>query len=97
MSIELTKGERFNLSQEVPNFNKLTIALGWQVSQTAQNCDIDASVFMLAAGGRIPDEKYFVFYNNPELAQQHYTIAHQLCTQLGALKEIEKLELRMKN
>ncbi|MDQ2098085.1 MAG: pentapeptide repeat-containing protein [Tychonema bourrellyi B0820] len=64
MSIELTKGERFNLSQEVPNFNKLAIALGWQISQTAQNCDIDASVFMLAADGRIPDEKYFVFYNN---------------------------------
>ena len=35
--------------------------------------------------------------NNPELAQQHYTIAHQLFTQLGAMKEIEKLELRMKN
>ena len=74
MSIELTKGERFNLSQEVPNFQKLAIALGWQVSQTAQNCDIDASVFMLAAGGRIPDEKYFVFYNNltsPDGAVRH--------------------------
>ena len=44
MSIELTKGERFNLSQEVPNFNKLAIALGWQVSQTGQNCDIDAFI-----------------------------------------------------
>ena len=32
--------------------------------------------------------------NNPELAQQHYTIAHQLFTQLGALKDIEKLEGR---
>ncbi|MEG4490228.1 TerD family protein [Microcoleus sp. D3_18_C4] len=64
MSIELTKGERFNLSKETPNFSKIAIALGWQVSQTAQNCDIDASVFMLAADGRIPDEKYFVFYNN---------------------------------
>jgi hypothetical protein len=30
--------------------------------------------------------------NNPELAQQHYTIAHQLFTQLGAAKQIEKLE-----
>ncbi len=30
--------------------------------------------------------------NNPELAQQHYTIAHQLYTQLGAVKEIETLE-----
>ena len=64
MSIELTKGERFNLSKETPDFSKIAIALGWQVSQTSQNCDIDASVFMLAADGRIPDEKYFVFYNN---------------------------------
>jgi stress response protein SCP2 len=64
MSITLTKGERFNISKEVPNFQKLAIGLGWQVSQTAKNCDIDCSVFMLAADGRIPDEKYFVFYNN---------------------------------
>ena len=64
MTIELTKGDRFNLSKEAPDFNKIAIALGWQVSQTAQNCDIDASVFMLGADGRIPDEKYFVFYNN---------------------------------
>ncbi|PSB23379.1 stress protein [filamentous cyanobacterium Phorm 46] len=74
MSIELTKGERFNLSQEAPDFKKVAIALGWQVSQTAQNCDIDASVFMLAADGRIPDEKYFVFYNNltsPDGAVRH--------------------------
>ncbi|MEG4021941.1 TerD family protein [Microcoleus sp. S13C4] len=74
MSIELTKGERFNLSKETPHFSKIAIALGWQVSQTAQNWDIDASVFMLAADGRIPDEKYFVFYNNltsPDGAVRH--------------------------
>lgn len=64
MTCELTKGDRFNLSKEVPDFNKLAIALGWQVNQTGQNYDIDASVFMLAANGRIPQEKYFVFYNN---------------------------------
>ncbi|MEG3976777.1 pentapeptide repeat-containing protein [Microcoleus sp. herbarium8] len=74
MSIELTKGDRFNLSKEAPDFKKVAIALGWQVSQTAQNCDIDASVFMLGADGRIPDEKYFVFYNNltsPDGAVRH--------------------------
>ena len=27
----------------------------------------------------------------------NFTIAHQLCTQLGALKDIETLELGMKN
>jgi len=64
MTYELTKGDRFNLSKEVPNFHQLAIALGWQVNQTGKSYDIDASVFMLAANGRIPEEKYFVFYNN---------------------------------
>jgi len=30
--------------------------------------------------------------NNPALAQQHYTTAHQLFTQLGAKKDLEKIE-----
>ena len=64
MTYELTKGDRFNLSKEVPNFHQLAIALGWQVNQTGKSYDIDASVFMLAENGRIPEEKYFVFYNN---------------------------------
>ena len=66
MGIQLTKGERFNLSQSVPGLQRVAIALGWHVSQTEQNYDIDASVFMLDETGKIPDERYFVFYNNPE-------------------------------
>ena len=61
MSIELTKGERFNLSKETPHFSKIAIALGWQVSQTAQNCDIDASVFMLAADVAFPMKSILYF------------------------------------
>ncbi|MFN6516597.1 MAG: TerD family protein [Nostoc sp. CreGUA01] len=64
MEIELSKGGRFNLSQEAPNLKKVAIGLGWQVNQAGQAYDIDASVFMLGADGKIPDEKYFVFYNN---------------------------------
>ncbi|MBX9254262.1 TerD family protein [Desmonostoc muscorum CCALA 125] len=64
MEIELSKGGRFNLSQEAPNLKKVAIGLGWQVNQAGQTYDIDASVFMLGADGKIPDEKYFVFYNN---------------------------------
>jgi tetratricopeptide (TPR) repeat protein/transcriptional regulator with XRE-family HTH domain len=30
--------------------------------------------------------------NNPDRAQQHYAIAHQLYTQLGAAKDLEKIE-----
>ncbi|MBD1939952.1 VWA domain-containing protein [Microcoleus sp. FACHB-68] len=64
MEIELSKGGRFNLSQEVPQLKKVSIGLGWQVSQNGESYDVDASVFMLGADGKVPDERYFVFYNN---------------------------------
>ncbi|MCC5667742.1 TerD family protein [Nostoc sp. CHAB 5784] len=66
MEIELNKGGRFNLSKEVPDIKKVAIGLGWQASHNEQSYDIDASVFMLGADGKVPDEKYFVFYNNLE-------------------------------
>jgi tellurium resistance protein TerD len=64
MSMQLTKGERFNLSQEVPDLKKMAIALGWQVTEAGQSYEIDVSAFMLGANGKIPNDKYFIFYNN---------------------------------
>ncbi|BAY42216.1 stress protein (plasmid) [Nostoc sp. NIES-2111] len=74
MEIELTKGGRFNLSKEAPNLKKVAIGLGWQVSQNGQTYDIDASAFMLGADSKVPNEKYFVFYNNlqsPDTSLKH--------------------------
>lgn len=79
MEIELIKGSRFNLSQETPDVKILSIILGWQVNQTRHNYDIDASVFMLGADGKVPNEKYFVFYNNlqsPDVSLKHYGNEH---------------------
>jgi len=64
MGIQLIKGERFNLSKEAPDLKKVSIGLGWEMSNTGQSYDIDTSVFMLTKDGIVPDEKYFVFYNN---------------------------------
>jgi stress response protein SCP2 len=64
MGIELIKGGRFNLSKEVPSLKQLAVSLGWQVSIPGKSYDIDASVFMLGLDGKVPEEKYFVFYNN---------------------------------
>jgi tellurium resistance protein TerD len=62
--MELTKGERFNISKEAPDLKKMAIALGWQVNEAGQNYEIDVSAFMLGADGKIPNDKYFIFYNN---------------------------------
>ena len=62
--MQLTKGARFNLSKEAPGLKKMAIALGWQVTEAGQSYDIDVSAFMLGADGKIPNDQYFIFYNN---------------------------------
>ncbi|WP_333358141.1 TerD family protein [Microcoleus sp. N3A4] len=64
MAMQLSKGERFNISQEAPGLKKLAIALGWQVTEAGQSYEIDVSAFMLGADGKLPNDKYFIFYNN---------------------------------
>jgi len=76
MGINLSKGERINLSKEAPSLKKVGVGLGWDTnsSDTGADFDLDASVFMLGANGKIPTEKHFVFYNNlisPDGGVQH--------------------------
>ena len=88
MGIQLKKGERFNLSKISPNLTKVAIALGWEIAtelslsdSNPQNCDIDASVFALGSNGKIPDDRYFVFYNNSQSPDG--AIAHSGDNQTG--------------
>lgn len=66
MAINLSKGERVNLSKEAPGMKKTGVGLGWDINatDTGSDFDLDVSVFMLGANGKIPNEKYFVFYNS---------------------------------
>ncbi|MEG4987635.1 TerD family protein [Microcoleus sp. BR0-C5] len=62
--MQLSKGERFNISKEAPGIKKMAIALGWQVTEAGQSYEIDVSAFMLGADGKLPNDKYLIFYNN---------------------------------
>jgi tellurium resistance protein TerD len=66
MSINLGKGERINLSKEAPNMKNAGIGLGWDINATDTGAafDLDASIFMLGTNNKVPNDKYFVFYNN---------------------------------
>ncbi|WP_337044633.1 TerD family protein [Emticicia sp. 17c] len=72
MSIDLKKGGFINLSKETTKLSKIMIGLGWE--QTSMRLDLDASVFVLAADGRLLNNDYFIFYNNtksPDKAIEH--------------------------
>ena len=72
MSINLKKGNSFNLTKNEPGLKKLMLGLGWEV--VSQRLDLDASVFMIGASGKLISDEYFVFYNNlnsPDGAIKH--------------------------
>jgi tellurium resistance protein TerD len=66
MGINLSKGARIDLSKEAPSLTKVRIGLGWNPNNTdtGEDFDLDASVFMVTSNGKIPAEEFFVYYNN---------------------------------
>ena len=61
MAINLEKGQRQSI--DAPKF---TVGLGWDSnsSNTGEGFDLDASVFLVGANGKIPNDNHFVYYNN---------------------------------
>lgn len=62
--INLEKKKPFNLSKQAPGLNQVKIGLSWDPTPEGKTADADASVFMLNEAGKIPAERYFVFFNN---------------------------------
>jgi tellurium resistance protein TerD len=62
MSISLNKGSSLNLTKELPSLKNIMIGVGWDTGQYI--IDLDASAFMLTTNGKIPQDEFFVFYNN---------------------------------
>jgi stress response protein SCP2 len=60
MGIQLSKGERLNVSKAAPNLKQVAIGASSEVNLVGQSYDVDASVFMLGARGKIIDEKYLI-------------------------------------
>jgi len=60
MPINLEKGQRISLG-----LSQVTLGLGWDPNQsTGMDFDLDASAFCLAENKKIPQDEYFIFYNN---------------------------------
>ncbi len=62
--INLEKGQRINMDR---GLTLVGVGLGWDPNEgSGFDFDLDASAFMLGSNGRIPQDEYFVFYNNPQ-------------------------------
>jgi tellurium resistance protein TerD len=64
MAISLSKGGNVSLSKEDPNLKRIQVGLGWDVRATdGADFDLDASLFMLGANGKVRSDSDFIFYN----------------------------------
>ena len=66
MPINLSKGQKVDLTKGNPGLKKIMIGLGWDVNafDSGTDFDLDAAAFMLGADGRCPSDKEFIFYGN---------------------------------
>lgn len=60
MAISLEKGQRIEIG-----LSKVSVGLGWDPNEgSGFDFDLDASAFMLGENKKLPQDDFFVFYNN---------------------------------
>lgn len=65
MSVSLSKGGNVSLTKVAPGLKNVLVGLGWDARPTdGADFDLDASCFMLNAGGKVRTDSDFIFYNN---------------------------------
>lgn len=65
-SINLSKGQRIDLTKTNPGLTRVIVGLGWDTNRYdgGQDFDLDASAFLTDENGRATQDLDFVFYNN---------------------------------
>lgn len=66
MAVNLSKGQKISLSKERPGLSKVVIGLGWDIKKFdgGSDFDLDTSLFLVGANGKVSDQDDFVFYGN---------------------------------
>ncbi|ONI40577.1 chemical-damaging agent resistance protein C [Candidatus Epulonipiscium fishelsonii] len=77
MPINLSKGQKVDLTKGNPQLKKLLVGLGWDINQYdgGADFDLDSSVFMASQNGKCPTDKEFIFYGN--LIHPSESVKHQ--------------------
>lgn len=66
MPVNLSKGQKVDLTKTNPGLNRLHVGLGWDVNRYdgSSDFDLDAVAFLLGSNGKVASDADFVFYGN---------------------------------
>ncbi|WP_419534578.1 TerD family protein [Endozoicomonas sp.] len=83
MAVSLSKGGNISLEKEAPGIKNVLIGLGWDERSTdGKEFDLDASVFLVKADGKVRGDHDFIFYN--QLKSQCGSVEHTGDNRTGA-------------
>ncbi|WP_067516676.1 TerD family protein [Endozoicomonas ascidiicola] len=83
MAVSLSKGGNISLSKEAPGIKNVLIGLGWDERSTdGKEFDLDASIFLVKADGKVRGDHDFIFYN--QLKSQCGSVEHTGDNRTGA-------------
>lgn len=77
MPVNLSKGQKVDLTKGNPGLKSIIVGLGWDVNvfDSGVDFDLDAAVFMLGINGVCPTDQEFIFYGN--LSHTSQSVNHQ--------------------
>ncbi|WP_411344099.1 TerD family protein [Paenibacillus sp. WLX1005] len=84
MPINLSKGQKIDLTKTNPGLAKITVGLGWDTNKYdgGGDFDLDVSVFCANGAGKVASEKDFIFFNNPQ--NENGSVVHSGDNRTGA-------------
>lgn len=79
MSINLSKGQKIDLTKTNPGLEKIIVGLGWDTNRYdgGKDFDLDAMAFMLDLNGKCPRETCFISVFVPEAKQNDGTYSYE--------------------
>ena len=86
MAVNLSKGQRISLEKVAPGLSEAFVGLGWDtnITDTGEDFDIDASVFLLGSNEKLVSDSHFIFYNNLTSPDPHKSVEHMGDNRTGA-------------
>lgn len=66
MAVNLTKGQKVDLTKGNPGLSRIIVGLGWDINKYdgGGDFDLDTAAFLLGANGKVASDADFVFYGN---------------------------------
>lgn len=98
MAINLSKGQKIDLTKTNPGLSKIKVGLGWDTNKYdgGKDFDLDVSVFLTNANGKVDKETNFIFFNNKQ--NENGSVVHAGDNRTGAGDgDDEVIDIDLKN